>query len=337
MEDAIAEPEVGLARIPAVGRAGTGCERCRCQDRLEGRSRRIRRLGRSIQQREVVRGIIEEAPVRVGDPADELARVVRRVARQRDDCARPRIQHDRRTGGRAEGLSGRREHAGARALDPLEQGALGHPLHIEVDRELDVIAGSRRIVAQRPEHPARRVDLELLQTRRPAQVLLVRSLQPGAADRVAELIPGERFQLGSVRLADVAEYLGRQRAVRVCAHGKRQRLHAGEVFLPLADREDDALRNVFGQDRRFVRRRSAVGQPLIDLLDGDPEQRREALLQRQRCLRRLRQVVARDPDRERGTVLHEHAPLIVQDAAAGRFNRQDAHPVVLRRVGIRAA
>src|SRR5258708_20606027 len=76
-----------------------------------------------------------------------------------------------------------------RGVDAVDEPLLRDLLHVDVDRELDVVAdGSRIDLDRRADLPAPRIDLHGLAPSLAPQHRLVRRLHPAATDEVAPLI-----------------------------------------------------------------------------------------------------------------------------------------------------
>ena len=127
---AVERDPAGAVHGPLVVDA-SGFQAGQRDERLEGRTRRLLRLNRLVQQRMV--GIVGNLlPVLGLDPDRELVRVEGRPADHRQHLAGPRIER----------------HHGA-VLRPVSWAQFGHHLQVQVDRELQVLPGNRRLG---PEH-----------------------------------------------------------------------------------------------------------------------------------------------------------------------------------------
>ena len=127
-----------------------------------------------------------------------------------------------------------REGALARAAG---ERLLAHPLHVEVEREAQLLALLGLDVVEALDQVAEGVHAHLGGAVAPAQEAVVRGLDAGLAHAVAERHVGVAgiVELLLGHLADVAEQVGADLAVRVFAQEDRLDVHAAEVLAALPD------------------------------------------------------------------------------------------------------
>ena len=222
------------ARAGVVRQDDVLLERCDRGHGLERRARRIDAGERAVETRVVValgRALLDERAQAPGVRlADEDARVERRVRREREHLAVPGVERDDRAAVRVPAAAGALRVA--RDLDPVLERALRRVLEADVDRQRHVVAVHRllqllEVAARLPE----RVDEQTLEPRRPAQVAVERGLDARLADLVPRHEPGVRalVELLLRHLADVAEDVRAERAVRVVANVALDELHPREL------------------------------------------------------------------------------------------------------------
>ena len=121
-------------------------------------------------------------------------------------------------------------------------------LDVGVDRQLQVVAGRRRLGDELAAGGglAKRVDLDLGHPRFAAQVAVVAVLDPALADLVAgfQLLVGRFLQLVFVDLADAAEHVGGPGPFRVGADEDPLHGDAGELALVLFQVVDEVVADV---------------------------------------------------------------------------------------------
>jgi hypothetical protein len=167
------------------------------------------------------------------------------------------------------------EQLAARRSQAVSQRPLHHPLHTGVDRQHHVGPGPGRLGGHHPDGPAGGVDLHGGATVLPPEVLLERELHAGPADQVPRdvALAGARLELRGADLADVAEEVGGQCALRVGATRDPADHDAGEPVLLLPEPDHhlvpDVHRHGDGQERVDGR----VGEPLGEHVDRDVEER----------------------------------------------------------------
>ena len=118
--------------------------------------------------------------------------------------------------------------------------------------------------------------------------------------------------------------MGREGAVRVEALGQLDPADAGEVGLVLADVDDRGLGNVLGHGDRLERAEALVVDPLLEVGDGNVEQRREL---GEDLVAVLAELLAADDDGVRHLVVDDHPPLPVEDPPSWSLGVDRAHPV----------
>ena len=220
------------------------------------------------------------------------------------------------------------------------QPAFGHRrfaglLHPGVDRELEVVAGHWRLGDQAAvgSRLAEGVNLDPLQSRVPAEVAVVGRLDPVLADFFARLhaLVLRLLQLVFVDLADVAEDMGGERSVWVCAHEYPLDRHSREAPLVFLQVVDEVVADVLAQGhggRRcrlqlFVHRLAHPVQVAMD-------QARE-LAQLGAPLGRVGGQLARvDLERQAGAVGDDQLAVAVENLAARGAHPERAGAVVLR-------
>src|SRR5581483_2917319 len=182
---------------------------------------------------------------------------------------------------------------------------------------------------------ALRVDLEHLAARGAAQLVLVRALDTGLADLVAEGIGlgalPVRVELFLRDRADVAEHVRRGAAEWVRADGRL--LHRYDVckqVVVLGEVQLERLRDVVGDRHRQVRAVARVDETVLDEravdrmlrhVPGDlggeavDDLRVPAVV----VLADVREALLVDRDDDRDAVVDEHDAVAIEDAAAGRL------------------
>jgi hypothetical protein len=258
--------------------------------------------------------------------ADVPRRLERRVRREREHRAVARVERDDRAAVRGPLVVGVRE------VDAVLQRALRGPLQVGVEREPQVVPGrgadgrlDRRLRA------AAAVDRQLRRAVTAAQVAVVGRLDAGLPDDVAGLVAelAPLLQLVLRDLADVPERLRGERAVRVLAQVAVRQAHAGELVLPLPDVRVlvrmDAVLDHDGRERVVL----VLLHAREDLAHRDVDDLRE--LPQLRALGRpaLREVGGPQLDARAERVDDERLAVPVEDRAARRVERADAHAVVV--------
>ena len=307
-EDAAAEGELALAVDPVRGREGALLQPGRREHHLEDGARRILALDRPVEQREV--RVLHHAQPRVAiDGAGEAIDLERGRGDHGQHVAVARVHH----------------HDGARlAVHQL----LGDLLHAAVDRRHHLRARIRLGGLHESYGPAHRVHLDALAAVLAAQELVEQPLESRLAHHVAAAVPA-LLELLVVRLADVAEQVRGEPAVRVHALGLDLHDHAGQLELPLLHllhvRDRQPAADPDGQKRVGRHLRDRVDELLKWNLEqhGQPAQGRVALVG-------VALQLARDErQRERGPVVDERQAVAVEEDAARRGDGPDADAVLV--------
>ena len=287
---------------------------------LHGRARRIGSAQRAVEQR-TVDVVLQDAVLARGDAAAEHGGIEARQADERDHVAVVRIErHDR-------------------ASMPGE-GGLGGALHLQVDRQQQILAGSRRLGAQVGDERALalhraslRVDQHLAKAVGAMQLRLVGALDTELADEGGAGVGGA-VDVPQILLADgahVAERVHRQLAIRVPAGLAGLDIQARKLE-PSHGKARDVLVRHAQADRHAVEAAARVdgALELIDVLGTDEielHQAREGLLQVRHFLGHQFQLVG-------GLVARDHLAVAVEDQPARRRDRLVAHPVTLGEVRV---
>ena len=207
IEKAVARREPARAVLPSVhqpsrtrhrhllvGAHDPEIERDPRRSQLPRGGRRIQAHHRSVEQG-LPRIRVEELPVLLGDPPDEVVGVESGSRIQSQDAAVRRIQRHDRTGQRIR-------------KDPV------NPLHeLEVEGELKVLARLTRIPLdphQRADDPPGRVDLQIADPPAALESLLILALDPDLPHQDPLLVLRESlgFKLFRRHLAHVSERMG---------------------------------------------------------------------------------------------------------------------------------
>ena len=246
--------------------------------------------------------------------------VERRPRRHRLDPAGGRIHHDDRAGVRLEvaGRILRIVEDAPRVLDPVGERLLGDPLRVDVEREHQVVAGDRGLLAEQAHDLLVRVDEVLLPALVTLEEPLVLLLQARLADEVVRPVVLEPFRVGDVVRGDLSHPAQDVRGhvpVRVVADGGRHDLDAGELVLVFGEVEADVLVHVVRDRLRLIVVVVRAVEPFADLLHGDPDDVGQT---QQLALGVVVELILRDPDLERDAVQDQGAMAVVEDAAAGR-------------------
>ena len=303
---------------------------------LEDRARRIRAEGRAVERRVVLqRGRLRRQPL-IGelphrDAAGEHRRLVRRRRREREDRAVRRVEGDDRAAVR------RPLAVAVREADSVLERLLGGLLELQVEREAQRVP---RLRQRRGDHGAARVvgrvHVQPLGAGDAAQVRVVARLDAGLADLVAGLVALLRLALQLARgdLADVAEHLRGERAIRVVPDVAPFDGHAGKLARVLGEVDDHRLaRRVTHDDGR----ERIAGAPLDarrDLVQRHAGHVREPAQLGVAVVVDLRQVVGPQPHGFRGLVEDEHPPVPVEDRPSRRLDAHGAVRVRLRLVDV---
>jgi len=202
-------------------------------------------------------------------------------------------------------------------------------LHVDIERQAQVLPRHRRRLFQYPQFTSLGIDLDLLQADLAMQQRLVRLLHPELADmgRAAVVDRVEGLQLLDVDTADVAEGVGQCRAVGVVAVETRLHVDAGEAVtadcqpgqfvVGQAETERQAL------EVRLARRQLAKA---LEIAVGNLDQLAEG---GERGLHVIDQFGSQ-LQAEGRQVLRQATAVAVDDQATGRHQRLDLDPVVLR-------
>ena len=191
-----------------------GAERRKREKRLDRRSGRVRAAQRAVEQR-LVRRVVEQLPVGGIDTVDKKIRVEAGLGDECENIARRRLDGHKRTSVVAE-----------RRFCRL--------LQAYVERQLDVIAGSRRRARQGADRAAAGVDFDLLDACRSVQLALVGKLYAHLADVVRAFVIRRFFPLVDalevviVDAADIADDVRRDFSERILAEQSRLDLDAGK-------------------------------------------------------------------------------------------------------------
>ncbi|MND94763.1 hypothetical protein D3C80_869940 [compost metagenome] len=304
--------EAGATEVAIVGGDGPLVQPHHRHHGLDGGGGGIDALGGAVHQR--ARRIVEQRRVvGAGDAGHEQVGVVARARLHGQDGAGIGIHHDD-------------------GAPTTGQQLLCFKLQADVDVEVDVLAGLRRLELEGAHHPAAVVDLDLLVARHAVQLILVELLHPLLADVLGGGIVGElvllveALHVTGVDLGHIAQRMGQGIAKRIVA--LEIGLYAGARIVVLVDREEGDL--ILGQLLEQGHRLEAalalhLGQePLLGPLrqgqQGDQLVGR--LLQILGLFRHYLQAVD-------GAVLRQQHAVGVIDEAPWRCHRHDPDPVVV--------
>ena len=307
-----------LRRRDAVGQAR---ER---DDRLHGGAGRIFALERAIEQR-LVDVLVERLELRLGEAAAEGVRIEARRRHHRDDVAVVRIDGDHRAA-------------------PADESLLGDQLRGQVDAGDDVAARDRldllqlgRERALSLHRAAGGVHEDLARAVAAVQLLFVGGFEPELADQrgagvLAELVV--LLELLDVVFADrghVAERVHGVFAVRIETRQARRDVHARK-FEAMHGEARDFLVGEAQPDRHALEAAARAHQlaRFVEIVGRQHADLDEAL---ERGVD-VGHALAHQFELEGGAVLRQHRAIAIEDQAALRGQRLDAHAIALRQLGV---
>ena len=203
----------------------------------------------------------------------------------------------------------------------VAQGLLCRALHVDVNRQLQILARDGMLEAEPSHLPAMAVHQHVARAVRTAQHRVVALLDPGTAHYVSWLVVGV---LGLIQhvfadLARVADQVGRKAIARIEPALHVDRLQLGEF---IAVRLDELL--LIGGDVALQRQRLVLGRAAIL-----HQHRADLVLGHMKAAGDLRQVrfdrlrlVGHEEAGDRRIVVHQQAAFAVKEAAP---RRQDRH------------
>ena len=188
--------QAGVARAEHLGgRCDAGLEGRQRRHHLEGRARRVLAADAFVDQRRA-RVVAQLAPDARPQAAGERRRVVARHRGQRQHAAGAHVDHD----GTGRQLAGQPRHA--------------ETLQLEVEAQLEVVAGLALAAVELADLAADRVDLDPAEPGAAAQRAVVAALDPALADAELRQLQQRivvRGLLGRADGADIAQDVGQDR------------------------------------------------------------------------------------------------------------------------------
>ena len=287
---------------------GAGFQAGQRHDRLERRARRLLRLNGAVQQR-VVRVVGDFLPVLGLDADGEFVGIEGRPADHGQHLAGARIE---------------RHHRAVLAV----HGQLGHGLQIQIDGELQILAGHGRLVLQHLAHLAAIVHHHLALAVHAHQRVVVLALDAELADHGPGIVLGE-LRIVQFLLADFTGVADDVRHHAVLRIEPSLRLNHDQLGKEIAVRIDECQ---VGGRELFLEHDGLVLGPGAEAADLGPEVvviQVEPLGDGLEVL--LFQRLAGQDQSEGRVVVDDHAAVAVENAAA---RRQNGH--ALDAVGLRA-
>src|SRR5581483_2300902 len=312
---AVRQADAAAAVDDGVRLHDAGLQRGQRRDHLEARAGRPGRRDAAVQHRTVfVRH--QSRKLVLADRQQKKTVVVQGQVHHREDLAGVRVERDRR--------------GDLELVELLRQDPVDLALQRQVDRELDVAPGPWGVEGDDADLASGRVDLGLLLARYAAQLGLERRLDAVLADAVERRVRAVRaargFELVLGDLAQVAEDVAGEGAIRVLPQRLGRDDHAGQLEVALLDR--------LGRGRvgRLLQRNGGerVAAPPCDRagerLGAAADQLREPPVD---DLRPAGQVGRQDGHRERRPVAHHRDAVAVVDQPPLGRHGDDTQPVVV--------
>ena len=332
---------LGGARVEAVPRAGAVpgargvgeavLERGKAAERLERGRCGVQAVRRAVEQRRVRLFCPIELPDVVGNGADERRRIVGGIAAHGHDGAVANV-HDHGGGGhalaRADGAVLGRHERGERSVDRVLHGALDGQVHVGALGSLRLADHVHHVALGVHDDPALAVvacEQAVVAVLDAALAHVVARFQGTALRHVLKLLGGDR--------PHVSQHVGRQRPIRIVAHGAlRVHRDAGERVGMLRDERHVALADVGGHHALALRAARRVLHARAHHVRRHAQHGREPL--------HHVAVVGRvriGQHREAQAVLHERPAVGVADEAARGGRGHGGVQVLLRFGGVHAA
>ena len=308
----VPEPAIACVGVVGLDREVGRLHADRRHDELPRGSRRVGSHGDPVQQR-VVRVFAERVPQIQGDAADERVGVEGGVAVEQEHLSGNRVQrHDA-------------------APHPFGKHRIRVHLQVEIDAEMQVISGHRRLRLRDPQIPHDRtqgVHFRVADPVTPGQPVLVLLFEPRLPDRLAGLVAGilGSSQLFLTDLPHVTDH--------VCDRGPRRIAPVRPLIHDDTPKPGSALLD----ERDLLEVRVLAHDERLARTDPIARQQRGAPLGRQ--FQPLREAIESGGDGIAGTGQHRHIvpghvvrdgpPVAIVDGPARRRHRDGPQPVLAR-------
>src|SRR5580704_7127344 len=277
---------------------------------LEHGTGRKLRLNRAIQQRRFMIGI-ERGPLLAGHANREIVGIESGAANH------------------GENFAGVRVHGNQRAFF-IREIRFGDGLQIEINRQLNRLAGNGFNVVERAHHFANAVHDDAAQAVRAFELIVVLPLESSLSDDIARAVVAiALIEILGRNFTDVADRIGKHFAMWIAAaldhhefedgEIRAMRFYEGDVRFAGSGFDDDGLKLGFGA-RCF--------QLLVQIFLADAE----ALFNLWETFFERLGIVAQEKDAEGWIAIHEHAAFAVEHHTTLGDDGDGAHTVAFRQI-----
>src|SRR5690606_31259155 len=209
------------------------------------------------------------------------------------------------------------------------QRSLGHRLQVAVQMQRQVLAGERFSAAEHAQYAPAGIGLDLFITHGAVQQLLIETLYPGLTDIVRSGI-GHRVDallLALVDPTDIAHRVGKMFRLRLMPNKARLHVDTGQPELVHGDARNLLLGQAEHHRHRLEGPPGLLQAPaqLLDVLVAQFQY----FAQQGNGGVQIGGAFAGNAQAETGSIIRQHQPVAVVDAAARRWDRLHVHTVVL--------